>query len=57
VVDLAIAVALGGDAACDIAVLRAQSGVFGSVASDPTVSRLIGCLATDTDAAVAAISN
>ena len=41
VLDLAIAVALGGDAACDIAVLRAQPGVFGPVASDPTVSRLI----------------
>jgi len=42
VLDLAVAVALGGDAAADVAVLRAQSGVFGSVASDPTVSRLIG---------------
>ena len=41
VLDLAVAVALGGDAACDIAVLRAQPGVFGPVASDPTVSRLI----------------
>jgi hypothetical protein len=39
--DLAIAVALGADAACDIAVLRAHPGVFGRVASDPTVSRLI----------------
>ena len=39
--DLAVAVALGGDAAGDIAVLRAQPGVFGPVASDPTVSRLI----------------
>ena len=43
--DLAIAVALGGDAAADIAVLRAQPGVFGPVASDPTVSRLITTLA------------
>lgn len=56
VADLAVAVALGGDAACDIAVLRAQPGVFGPVASDPTVSRLITTLATDADAAVAAIS-
>jgi hypothetical protein len=58
VVDLAIAVALGGDAACDVAVLRAQPGVFGPVASDPTVSRLIARLAADadtTDAAVTAI--
>jgi hypothetical protein len=56
VLDLAIAVALGGDAAADIAVLRAQSGVFGSVASDPTVSRLITRLAADPDAALAAIT-
>jgi hypothetical protein len=56
VADLAIAVALGGDAACDVAVLRAQPGVFGRVASDPTVSRLIAALAVDADAALAAIS-
>jgi len=56
VADLAIAVALGGDAACDMAVLRAQPGVFGRVASDPTVSRLITALAEDADAALAAIS-
>src|SRR5215203_2548308 len=55
VLDLAVAVALGGDAACDIAVLRAQPGVFGPVASDPTVSRLIATLAKDADAALAAI--
>jgi Transposase DDE domain group 1 len=56
VLDLAVAVALGGDAACDIAVPRAQPGVFGPVASDPTVSRLIARLATDSDAALAAIN-
>jgi Transposase DDE domain group 1 len=56
VADLAVAVALGGDAACDIAVLRAQPAVFGPVASDPTVSRLIRRLAQDADTAVAAIS-
>ena len=56
VADLAVAVALGGDAACDVAVLRAQPGVFGPVASDPTVSRLIARLAGDVDAALAAIS-
>jgi Transposase DDE domain group 1 len=49
VTDLAIAVALGGDAAADIALLRAQPGVFGAVASDPTVSRLISTLAEDAD--------
>jgi hypothetical protein len=56
VADLAIAVALGGDAACDVGVLRAQPGVFGPVASDPTVSRLITRLAADADAVLAAIS-
>jgi len=56
VADLAIAVALGGDAACDIAVLRAQPEVFGRVASDPTVSRLVATLAEDADQAAAAIS-
>jgi hypothetical protein len=50
VLDLAAAVALGGDAAADIAVLRAQPGVFGPVASDPTMSRLIARLAADADA-------
>ncbi len=38
--DLAVAVALGGDCLADIAVLREEPGVFGPVASDPTVSRL-----------------
>jgi Transposase DDE domain group 1 len=55
VADLAIAVALGGDCAADIALVRAQPQVFGSVASDPTVSRLIARLAANTDDAVAAI--
>ncbi len=56
VVDLAVAVALGGDGACDVAVLRAAPGVFGPVASDPTVSRLIACLAQDADGALGAIT-
>lgn len=43
--DLAITLALGGDCAADIAVLRAQPEVFGLVASDPTVSRAIDTLA------------
>ena len=41
VLDLAVALALGGDCLADIAQLRSQPGVFGPVASDPTVSRLI----------------
>jgi hypothetical protein len=56
VTDLAVAVALGGDAAADIAVLRAQPGVFGRVASDSTVSRLIATLASDADSVLAAIN-
>ena len=39
----------------DVAVVRAQPELFGPVASDPTVSRLIATLAGDVDAAVAAI--
>jgi hypothetical protein len=53
--DLATAVALGGDCLADIAAVRAQPTIFGSVASDPTVSRLFAALADDVDAAVAAI--
>jgi hypothetical protein len=55
VLDLAMAVALGGDCAADIAVVRAQPGVFGLVASDATVSRLVDRLAEDVDRAVVAI--
>jgi hypothetical protein len=54
--DLAIAVAIGGDCLADLAVLRGQPGVFGPVASDPTVSRLITTLAADADASLAAIN-
>jgi hypothetical protein len=57
VLDLALTVALGGDAACDIGLLRAQPGVFGVVASDATVSRLIATLAEDVDQALAAIGD
>jgi hypothetical protein len=53
--DVATAVALGGDCLADIAVVRSQPEVFGPVASDPTVSRLVAALAGDVDAATAAI--
>jgi hypothetical protein len=56
--DVAIAVALGGDCVADVAAVRAQRDLFGVVASDPTVSRLFAALAVDTattDAAVAAL--
>jgi hypothetical protein len=55
VLDLATTVALGGDCAADLAVVRAQREVFGPVASDATVSRLIGALAADIDVALPAI--
>ena len=42
--DLALTLALGGDC-LDIALLRAKPGVWGRVASDPTVSRTIDVLA------------
>ena len=38
--DVAIALALGGDCLADVAAVRAQRDLFGLVASDPTVSRL-----------------
>jgi hypothetical protein len=43
--DVALAVALGGDCLSDVPVLRAEPAVFGPVASDPTVSRLVDTLA------------
>jgi len=55
VTDLASAIALGGDCLADIAVVRAQSDLFGQVASDPTVSRLMDKLATDVDSALDAL--
>ena len=54
--DLAIALAVGGDCLADIAVLRAEPGLLGPVASDPTVSRLIDTLAKDADTALAALA-
>ncbi|MFF1615903.1 IS1380 family transposase, partial [Amycolatopsis sp. NPDC058278] len=53
--DVATAVALGGDCVADLAVVRAQPQLFGPVASDPTVSRLVSTLAADIDAALPAI--
>ena len=55
VVDLAVAIALGGDCLADIGVVRAQPELFGQVASDPTVSRLIDALAEQPAEAIAAI--
>ena len=54
-VDLALSLAVGGDCLADVAVLRDQPGVFGAVASDPTVSRLVDTLAADAAKSLAAI--
>jgi hypothetical protein len=51
---LAMGLAAGGDCPADVAALRAQPGLLGPVASDPTVSRLVHTLAGD-PAALAAI--
>ena len=52
IADLTMALALGGDCLADIALLREEPAVFGRVASDPTVSRLIAALAADAPKAV-----
>jgi Transposase DDE domain group 1 len=54
-IDLAVAVALGGDCLADAGVLRAEPALFGPVASDPVISRLIARLAADAPAALTAI--
>lgn len=53
--DLALSLATGGDCLSDLAELRAEPGVYGSVASEATVSRLIAVLGADADAAEKAI--
>ena len=53
--DLAISLALGGDCLADAAVLRAEPAVYGRVASDPTISRLITTLAADAPKVLKAI--
>jgi hypothetical protein len=55
VLDLALALAVGGDCLADLALLRAEPGIYGLVASDPTVSRTIDALAADAPAALKAI--
>jgi Transposase DDE domain group 1 len=55
IMDLASAVALGGDCLADLGVVRSQPALFGLVASDPTVSRLITRLAADMEVSLPAI--
>jgi len=57
VADLAVMLALGGDCLADIGLLRAEPGVYGRVASDPTVSRTVDALAADAPAALRAINS
>lgn len=52
---MALAVALGGDCLADVGMLRSEPDVFGPVASDATVSRLIDTLAAGGKRALAAI--
>jgi hypothetical protein len=55
ITDLAVALALGGDCLADIGMLRAEPALFGPVASDPVVSRLVTRLASDAPRALKAI--
>ena len=55
VTDLVLALALGGDCLADIAVLRAEPGLTGLVASGPVVSRLVSALAADLPRALGVI--
>jgi len=55
VLDLAVTIAPGGDCLADVAVLRAQPELFGAVASDPTISRLIEGLGDDSAMVITAI--
>lgn len=54
--DLALTLAVGGGHLSDIALLRAEPGVYGRVASDATVSRTIDALAADAPEALKAIN-
>ena len=53
--DLTVTLALGGDACSDLAIVRAEPGVYGQVASDATASRTITRLAADVEKVLAAI--
>ena len=55
IADLAVMLALGGDCLADVAALRAEPELFGPVASDPVISRLVAALAADAPRALKAI--
>lgn len=54
--DVALGLALGADCLADVRVLRSEPGVYGRVASDPTVSRTVTALAGDADQVLAAVA-
>ena len=54
--DLALSLVLGGDALCDVALLRAEPGLYGPVGSEATISRTITTLAQDAGKALKAIA-
>lgn len=56
ITDLAVSLVLGGDCLADVGLVRSEPGVYGRVASDPTISRLVARLANDAPAALKAIS-
>lgn len=56
ITDLAVTLALGMDCLADVALLRAEPGVYGLVASGRTVSRTIDALAKDAPGALKAIN-
>lgn len=56
VLDLAVAVALGGDALADAAVVRGEPDVYGAVASEATISRTVAALAKDVGAVERAVA-
>ncbi|GAA4681221.1 hypothetical protein GCM10023197_42150 [Gordonia humi] len=53
--DLTASLIVGGDCLADISVVRGRTDVFGPVASDPTISRLIATLTAEPEQAVNAI--
>lgn len=55
--DVALSLVTGGDCLADLALLRAESGIFGQVVSDSTVSRLISLLGDDAGRAGKAIAS
>ncbi len=54
--DLAITLGLGGDALSDTTAVRDEPDLYGPVASNPTITRIVQTLAGDVDRGLAAIN-